>query len=80
MNSDRNTEKGTTRRGFVKEITAGAATDAERVRALEQYLLQNGRYSDTPPIVAADSERSPDRHHRLHGRAFQHRLDLESPH
>src|SRR4030042_1083583 len=25
MSSDRNTEKGTTRRGFVKEITAGAA-------------------------------------------------------
>jgi transglutaminase-like putative cysteine protease len=44
---------------LAREITAGAATDAERVRALEQYLLKNGRYSDTPPIVEPDSERSP---------------------
>ncbi len=44
---------------LAREITEGAATDAERVRAIERYLLQNGRYSDTPPIVAPDSERSP---------------------
>jgi transglutaminase-like putative cysteine protease len=44
---------------LAREITEGASTDAERVRALEQYLLKNGRYSDTPPIVEPDSERSP---------------------
>jgi transglutaminase-like putative cysteine protease len=44
---------------LAREITAGAETDAERVRALEQYLLENGRYSDTPPVVEPDAERSP---------------------
>jgi len=44
---------------LAREITDGAATDADRVRALEQYLLRNGRYSDTPPIVPADAARSP---------------------
>jgi transglutaminase-like putative cysteine protease len=39
-------------------ITEGAATDADRARALEQYLLANGRYSDTPPVVDAGAERS----------------------
>ena len=29
------------------------------MRALEQYLLKNGRYSDTPPVVEPDAERSP---------------------
>jgi hypothetical protein len=29
------------------------------VRAIEQYLLQNGSYSDTPPYVDPDAERSP---------------------
>jgi len=40
-------------------ITEGAQTDADRVRAIEQYLLQNGSYSDTPPYVDPDAERSP---------------------
>jgi len=40
-------------------ITKDAQTDADRVRAIEQYLLQNGRYSDTPPYVDPDAERSP---------------------
>jgi transglutaminase-like putative cysteine protease len=40
-------------------ITENAQTDADRVRAIEQYLLQNGRYSDTPPYVDSDAERSP---------------------
>ena len=44
---------------LARAITEGAATDAERVRALEQYLLKNGRYSDTPPVVEPDAERSP---------------------
>jgi transglutaminase-like putative cysteine protease len=44
---------------LARAITEGAGTDAERVRALEQYLLKNGRYSDTPPVVEPDAERSP---------------------
>jgi transglutaminase-like putative cysteine protease len=40
-------------------ITEGAGTDAERVRALEQYLLKNGLYSDTPPVLDPSAERSP---------------------
>ncbi len=41
------------------EISAGAATDADRMRALERYLIQNGRYSDTPPTLDPDSAESP---------------------
>jgi transglutaminase-like putative cysteine protease len=44
---------------LARAITEGVATDAERVRALEQYLLENGRYSDTPPVVDPNAERSP---------------------
>jgi transglutaminase-like putative cysteine protease len=44
---------------LARTIIEGAGTDAERVRALEQYLLKNGRYSDTPPTVEPDAERSP---------------------
>jgi transglutaminase-like putative cysteine protease len=44
---------------LARAITQGAATDAERVRAIEQYLLKNGRYSDTPPVVDPADERSP---------------------
>ena len=44
---------------LARAITEGAETDAERVRALEQYLLKNGRYSDTPPVVEPGAERSP---------------------
>ena len=44
---------------LARAITEGAGTDADRVRALEQYLLQNGRYSDTPPVVDPGAERSP---------------------
>jgi transglutaminase-like putative cysteine protease len=41
------------------EITRDAETDADRVRALERYLLANGRYSDTPPALDASRGRSP---------------------
>jgi len=44
---------------LARAITEGAETDADRVRALEQYLLTNGRYSDTPPTIDPDAERSP---------------------
>jgi transglutaminase-like putative cysteine protease len=42
-----------------REITKDAGTDADRVRALERYLLQTGRYSDTPPEIDEQSDRSP---------------------
>ena len=44
---------------LARVITEGAGTDADRVRALEQYLLKNGRYSDTPPVLEPDAKRSP---------------------
>ncbi len=44
---------------LARAITEGAGTDADRVRALERYLLKNGRYSDTPPVIQPDAERSP---------------------
>ena len=44
---------------LARAITEGAGTDAERVRALEQYLLKNGRYSDTPPVIESGAEGSP---------------------
>jgi hypothetical protein len=44
---------------LARAITEGAVTDAERVRALEQYLLKNGLYSDTPPVIDPGAERSP---------------------
>lgn len=36
-------------RRLAETITTGASSDAERARALEQYLRANGRYTDTPP-------------------------------
>jgi transglutaminase-like putative cysteine protease len=36
---------------LAREITAGAHSDAERVRALERFLLGNGRYTNDPPDV-----------------------------
>jgi hypothetical protein len=33
---------------LARQIARGAATDADRVRALESYLLRNGRYTDHP--------------------------------
>lgn len=43
---------------LAREITAGAAHDADRARALERWLRREGRYSDTPPPLGDDS-RSP---------------------
>jgi transglutaminase-like putative cysteine protease len=39
------------------QITAGAANDAARVRAVESWLRANGRYTDSPPDFGAS--RSP---------------------
>jgi len=44
---------------LARRITEGAETDADRVRAIEQYLFKNGRYSDTPPVLDPASTRSP---------------------
>jgi len=41
------------------EITAGARSDAERARRLEEHPLANGRYSDTPPRLDPRDARSP---------------------
>lgn len=41
------------------ELTGNATTDAERVRALERALRRRGRYTDRPPQVADDPDRSP---------------------
>jgi protein-glutamine gamma-glutamyltransferase len=38
---------------LAERVVAGATNDAERVRAVERYLLDNGRYSDTPPPLDA---------------------------
>ena len=35
-------------------IVASAHSDAERARAIERYLMANGRYTDTPPDPPAD--------------------------
>jgi transglutaminase-like putative cysteine protease len=40
------------------EIVARADSDAERARAIERYLLVNGRYTDTPP-APGDDPRTP---------------------
>jgi hypothetical protein len=44
---------------LAREVAQHAENDADRVRALEQYLLRTGRYSDTPPAIDEDSDRSP---------------------
>ncbi|HXV37660.1 MAG TPA: DUF3488 and transglutaminase-like domain-containing protein [Myxococcota bacterium] len=44
---------------LAREIGEGARSDADRVRALERYLLRNGRYSDTPPALDPNSAASP---------------------
>lgn len=40
-------------------IVAEAENDAERVRAIEQFLRVNGEYRDTPPVVDRNSTVSP---------------------
>jgi transglutaminase-like putative cysteine protease len=40
-------------------IVAGAASDAERVAAIERHLRTTGRYADQPPPERPDDPRSP---------------------
>ncbi|MBW2274007.1 MAG: DUF3488 domain-containing protein [Deltaproteobacteria bacterium] len=44
---------------LAEEITRDLGNDAERVRALESWLRENGRYTDRPPDFGQDAERSP---------------------
>lgn len=44
---------------LAREIAASAASDAERVAAIERWLRANGRYSLRPPVVAPDAARTP---------------------
>ncbi len=44
---------------LAREITEGLGSDAQRILALEAHLLSQGRYTDTPPGVAATGEVSP---------------------
>jgi len=46
-------------RALAREVTRGSASDAERVRALERWLLANGRYTDSPPPRDATAALSP---------------------
>lgn len=41
------------------EITRDAASDADRVAAIERWLREKGRYSDTPPPDRTDDPTSP---------------------
>ncbi len=40
------------------EIARGRSNDADRVRAIEQYLLRNGRYTNLPPSPDPQAEHS----------------------
>ena len=42
-----------------ERVTSGAGSDVERVEAVERWLREEGRYSDTPPPDRADDPRSP---------------------
>jgi hypothetical protein len=44
---------------LAREITSDVETDADRVRAIERYLISNGRYTDTPPTFDASQGGSP---------------------
>lgn len=44
---------------LARRITAGLETDAERLRALEQYLMREGHYTNVPPPVDESASRSP---------------------
>jgi transglutaminase-like putative cysteine protease len=44
---------------LARQIAKNAATDAERVRALERHLLENGRYLDTPSALDPSAQYSP---------------------
>ncbi len=44
------------------QLVAGASNDADRVWAVERWLREKGRYSDTPPAERVDDPRSPIEH------------------
>ena len=44
---------------LARETTRGAANDAERVRALERFLITQGRYTDIPPQIDPAAPGSP---------------------
>jgi transglutaminase-like putative cysteine protease len=44
---------------LAREVTAGARNDAEKVRAIESYLLSNGQYTDAPGEMGQGVGRSP---------------------
>jgi transglutaminase-like putative cysteine protease len=46
-------------RALARRIARDTTTDAERVRALERHLLENGRYSDTPPALDPSAQQTP---------------------
>ncbi len=50
---------GATPPALAQRITAGARSDAERMRALENHLLTRGRYTDYPPDLADEGGPSP---------------------
>jgi len=45
--------------GLAHRIAESAESDADRVRALENWLLRHGRYTDDPPDALAAGDRSP---------------------
>jgi transglutaminase-like putative cysteine protease len=44
---------------LARKIAAAAPTDADRVRAIEQHLLQHGRYTNVPPRIDLALHGSP---------------------
>jgi transglutaminase-like putative cysteine protease len=46
-------------RNLAQNIVRGASTDSDRARAIEGYLRRNGQYTDTPPSMDNQEDRSP---------------------
>ena len=44
---------------LAEQVMSGAGSDVERVWAVERWLREKGRYSDTPPPDRGDDPRSP---------------------
>ncbi len=44
---------------LARRIAEGSLNDADRVRAIETYLLRNGRYTDSPPDFGGAGDASP---------------------
>jgi transglutaminase-like putative cysteine protease len=44
---------------LARRVTADAASDAERARAIESWLRRSGRYDDQPPELGPADRRSP---------------------